>query len=500
MAYRDYVAPGVSVIVERQESQPVVNFDQFYPVFIGTGLTSNARTLTFSDITADTSEFPVVTLTINLKNLMNSQLYNLTDFSISALSVQQVSGGSTTTVTLTPTTDYTATSVAANVSEEGIATVVVNVTKSGIADTDTVYNMTLNLQNTGDDFDLRLVQSSDSFIAREIFGPFTLTENGNSIRNDVAFAAEIAFRTGVPSFYYLEVPRTYGSVATSANIISALEKVFFKTNAYRLVPLTSDPAVATAVRDLVESISNPYDKRETVAFVTYPEDEIEDLANVSELKTTVGDFSVSLNSSRVCNVFGGRSAEIVISATTYTLPPCFMAAAVASLDSSIGLASPLSLRDITVFRKLNGPKLRPKQWNELAKKKVFILFQNDVAEPITIRHQLTTSQTGAAEDEEYSLVKNVDVITRLLRDRLSPYAGRFNVSNGLIEKLNATLTTAISEAKALGLANDITIESPWAVRTIPSQAGTTEERRNLVTRLKLTPAYPANNLDVYLMI
>lgn len=500
MAYRDYVAPGVNVFVERQESQAVVNFDQFYPVFVGTGSTSSQRTLTFSDITADTSAFPVVTLNISFRNLINQQLYSETTFTISSLKVQQVSGSTVTEVTLTPVTDYTVQSVASSVSENGDTTVVVSILKDGVSDTDTVYDLTLSAQNTDEDFDLRLVESADSFDSLQIFGPLYLTENGNTIRNDIAFAAEIAFRMNVPYFYYLEVPRTYGSAATASEIVDNLEKVFFKKNAYRIVPLSSDSTVISAVKDLVEAISNPYDKRETAGFVSYDTSGISDINNVSGLLTTVGELSVTLNSARVCNVFAGKTLELVVSGTTYTLPHFYASVAVACLDSGVGLADPLSLREITIFKKLNGPKLRPRQWNELAKKRVFIMYQNDTTEPIIIRHQLTTSQSDAAEDQEYSLVKNIDVLTRLFRDRLASYAGKFNITDGLLEKLDATMITAISEAKTIGLVRDITVQSPWSVRRLPTDANNTEEKRNLVIRLKVSPAYPANNLDIYLMI
>jgi hypothetical protein len=185
---------------------------------------------------------------------------------------------------------------------------------------------------------------------------------------------------------------------------------------------------------------------------------------------------------------------------TFTLPPYFLTAAVAALDSAVGMAAPLSLREINIFSSAVTPRFRPSVWDKLAAKNVFIVYHNDPSDPLILRHQLTTSQSTLAVDQEYSLVKNVDAVTILLRERLKPYAGKYNIIDGYLEKLDGALTSAIQEAKDLGLARNITVLTPWQIRTIPNNNGTQADNRTLITRLKLDPAYPANDLDIYLLI
>lgn len=501
MGYRDYKAPGVSVIVERQPGVETAQLTQFFPVFVGTGMTSSSRILAFPGMVADTSAFPLVTFTFNVLGLLNSQLFLETSLALTSLTIdKQIGGTGPTTVSLVLTTDYTITTPISAIGSDGQVTFTVSIIKTGILDTDLAYEFTITATNTVDDFDLRLLQSSDVYYALDIVGPYSLTEGSATFTNDIAVAAEIAFRMKVPSFYYLEVPRAYGVKATSSAIIAALEKIYYKTNAYRIIPLTDDAGVTTAVQALVSSISNPLDKRETVGFVTYPTADITSMADIDELVTKVGGLSVSLNTTRINNVFGCSSVDMILNNAVVNLPACFLTAAVAALDSALGMAEPLSLREINVFSRMYGPRFRPLDWNKLADKRVFIVYQNDASAPLVIRHQLTTSQSTDAQDQEYSLVKNIDAVSILLRERLKPYSGKYNIIDGYMEKLDAALTSAIHEAKDLGLARDIVVLSPWQARKIPDPNGTQVENRNLVTRLKMTPAYPANNLDLYLLV
>lgn len=501
MSYKDYRAPGVTVIVERQAGEEAVQRQQFYPVFVGTGMTSSSRVIPFADMQADTSEFPKVTFTANFAGLISQELYDTTTFDLTTLVIQKtIPPGTDPTTPLVLTTDYTVDSMITTINSEGNASFTVTILNAGIQDTDLLYNFTLTAQNGNDDFDLRLLKTEDQFFSKDIVGPYFLTENDTQITNDIAIAAEIAFRIKAPAFYYLEVPRTYGAKATDADIIDALEKIYYKKNAYRIVVLTDGATVSTALKDFVTAIANPTDKRETVGFISYPTTGITDIKDIDELVTKVGGLSVSTNTARIANVFGGKSVDLTLDGVRHTLPWYFMNVALAAQDTVLGMALPMTSREVTVFDSMDCPRFRPAIWNKLAVKGVWIMMQNDPTEPIKIRHQLTTSQSGDAEDEEYSIVKNVDAVTALFRDRLSPYSGKYNIIPGFLDKINGTTTSTIEEAKTEGLAANLTQVSAWALRTVPDPNDATQVKTNLVSRYKMDPAYPANNLDVYIIL
>jgi hypothetical protein len=90
-------------------------------------------------------------------------------------------------------------------------------------------------------------------------------------------------------------------------------------------------------------------------------------------------------------------------------------------------------------------------------------------------------------------VKNWDVVTKFLRDGLSPYAGESNIDAGYTERLDGTTTTLIQQIIELKLAKGLSVSTPWS-------QSTTNDVRNLVTVLQLDPVYPANQLDVYIIV
>lgn len=501
MAYRDYRAPGVNVIIERQEARSNSNLTEFLPVFIGTGMTSRNRIIEKTEVKANVADYPIITLDWDIMGAFNPQIFKDTDFALTELTVIKNDEFDAPLAPLTVDVDFEVVKEASILAIGGKARTTIKILdEAKVLATDLFYSFKLSATNSDDDFDLRLVTADDRYYAREIFGPYELEENGVQFFNDVAFAAEIAFRVGVEKFFYLEVPREYGAVATNEEMIQALDKVYYKKDAYRIVPLSSHADVTHAVNTFTTSLSNPIDKREVVGFVGYNPTDISDIKDLTEVVEKVGGFSESLNNERIVNIFGGTSAELVVTSKRYVLPSYFINAAVAAYDTTIGMANPLSTREINVFSKINGPRFRPRQWDMLAKQAVFIIYQEEDGGPFVIRHQLTTKQSDEAEYQEYSIIKNFDAVTKRLRDRMKPYAGRLNITDGYMEKLDASFTSAIEEVKDLGWAREITVLSPWAVRVVGTGDEAREEKRNLVGRFKLTPVYPANNLDIYLVV
>jgi len=490
-----YTAPGVDVIIERSAVEQQSAETDFLNVYVGTGITSRNRNIEKTNIKADTTNFPRVTLTFDLVGEVNTDLFSKMNFTIGQVVVKRATTpeGEDTELTLQPTTDYTIEQQLTFSKTDSTASVTLNILNASVTANDVIYNLDIQVGVADKDFDLRVIGAEDRFFSKELFGPVVLNENDEEFYNDIAIAAEIAFRMEVPRFYYLEVPRNYGEQPTIDDYRKALDKIYFHNDAYRIVPLTSDPEVVSVVNQLVSAVSNPVDRRETVGFISYDTTKITNMDDINELVEKVGGYSQSMNNKRIVNVFGGESAEILINSQLYVVPDYYVSAAVASLDSVVGKVDPLSLRTIDVFERINGPKFRPRQWDLLAKNGVFIVMQDNDSTPAVIRHQLTTSKSTAAEDQEYSIVKNFDVVVKKIRDRFAVYAGQFNVESGYTERLEGTMATVRQEIIEEKLAKDLTVITPWSQRE-------NSDGRNLVTRLKMSPVYPANDLDVYLII
>lgn len=498
MAYKDYTPPGTNVIIERQAQTQSNSMTEFHPVYIGTGMTSLKRDIKVENVKANHKEFPHTKFSVSVQNAINLQVFKDTEFKLHTLAIVKDSGE----VILEEGKDYNITKIHKVTSNSVVLEVDVEFIGDTVKNSDLMFNITLDSEVSDSAFDLRIIGMEDRFYAREIFGPFLLEENGKTVVNDIAIAAEIAFRLGCPYFYYLEVPRNFGEAATSKEIIKIMEKAYYKNNAYRMCPLSQDQDVTNALTEFVSAISNPNDRRETVGFTGFDMRKITNINDMDELIDKVGGLSESLNNTRIVNIFGAKSVDILHGGVVYSdLPSYFVNAAVVALDSVVGPVEPLSLREIVgVFYRVNTPKFRPRKWDELAKRGVFIVYQEETDGPLVIRHQLTTAQSERAEEQEYSMIKNFDVVVKRIRDRLKPYSGKNNITDGFMERLDGTLTSSIEECKELGLARDIKVITGWQMRQ--SGTSTTERRneRNLVTRLRMTPAYPANNLDVYIQI
>lgn len=492
MAYTNYPGPPDVKVSFQQTKSPTASPDtQYYPVFVGTGITSRNKPINKAGLHADVSAFPDVTLSFDLINDINTDLFDQTTFTFGQLIVTPNSGGAD--ITLSPTTDYTITKDISFSSVDNLAYVTIHIINSSITSADIMYELNMTIANTDDDFDVRTVSGTDKFFSDGIFGPVVLEEDGNQFFNDIAIAADICFRLDVPTFYYLEVPRNYGSGATSADFETAIQKIYFNPNLYRIVPLTSDADVLTQLDQFISGIANPYDKRETVGFVSYDSTQIIDVTDINELVTKVGGLSSSLNNKRICNVFAGKSVSYTMNSQRYVLPQYFAAAAVAALDTNVGLVDPLSRRTIDIFDSIDGPRFRPTVWNQLARYGVLIIQKDNPDSAAFIRHQLTTAQSDTASEQEYSVVKNWDVVTKKIRDGLAGYSGESNIDTGYTERLNGTTATLIQTLIELGLAKNITTVTPWSLAT-------NGDVTNLVTVLQLDPVYPANQLDVYIVV
>lgn len=500
MAYKEaYRNPGVDLTYERSD-QPVSSTEtNFYPIFIGNGQTCRARTESLSRVKANYTEYPNVILDYPV--IGNSQMFEDTDFKVKDFRLyKEVVVGQPVTELVVGTDIEVVTSVQYRESSNTYRTVVKILDEEKITKTDLYFDFKVEMENDDYDFVPRLLSSDDQYRIDSFLGPKMLDENGVVIRNDLAFAAELAFKIGVKRFYYLEVPRDFGQTGTKIDYERVLEEIFFIRDAYRIIPLTYDLEIIKLVSDFTTSVSNPNDKRQLITFFATDPARVTDTRDIASWIDTVGTVSESLNSNRAYHVAGITDIALSVSGIRYDLPLYFLAVAIASYDTANGMSKPISTAVLDVFDFVKGPRFRPKAWNKLARYGVFICYKDDApnSKGIVIHHQLSTSQSDDANDQELSVIKNLDGTVVHLRDVFKPYAGKTNITPELVTILDGEMAQAIDTIinKKFYMTR-ISVDAAWSVRSIPtSNGGVTKNKRALVTKLSGDPAYPANNLDI----
>lgn len=502
MAYSEYRVPGVDVLIEQLARPVAAARTAFLPVFVGMGATSRNRVEQLTRLKANFANYP--TVVFEYPAIGNTQLFDDTDFSLSEFKLHKEIVVGTPLTNLVVGTDIEILSpVEFRESSLTYRTTIKVLNQTKITRSDLYFNFKVTLENTDEDFVPRLLTTDERFEVEQILGPKILKESGLELRNDLAFAAEIAFRLGTEQFYYIEVPRDFGEAPTKADFQGIIEEIFFVRDIYRIVPLTYDIDVIKLVSSFTTSVSNPNDKRQLVTFFSTDPALVTDTKDIGSWIDSVGTFSESINNRRAYNVAGITEIELAVDGLRFDLPLYFLAAAVAAFDSSFGMSKPISTEVIDLFSRVKGPRFRPKIWGNLARYGVFVCYKTDIptSEGVAIHHQLSTAQSEAAEDQELSVVKNVDGATVRLRDWFAPYAGRENIDEDLLVKLEATTTQAIEDiTKNEKFMSFLEVTSPWSLRQVPTTNGIVENRRNLVTRFSGLPMYPANNLDIILSI
>lgn len=168
---------------------------------------------------------------------------------------------------------------------------------------------------------------------------------------------------------------------------------------------------------------------------------VEDLANYS-----VGDAFG--DTSRV--IYMGPD-QIVrnIAGTNTVLDGFYAAAAMAGfLSSKSNTAEPATNKSLVGFTIPRSRSYRPTVVNRLLDAGVCLM--EPVATGGRIIHGITTSQSGAPEEEEISIVEIRDVVVEVLRNSLRPFIGRINAPT-MIQEVSAAVDKILRSLVTQGL-------------------------------------------------
>lgn len=136
------------------------------------------------------------------------------------------------------------------------------------------------------------------------------------------------------------------------------------------------------------------------------------------------------------------------------------------------------------------------QLNTMANSGVWVVTENDDGNIIT-RHSLTSDSTDLNSREEM-VVRNVDSMSYLFLNRLSPFIGRTNVTPSALDIMNVEVTATIDFLKANGYTDTLGSQLIDGTITQLRQHALLKDRVVIVLNLEIP--YPMNNIEVHLVV
>lgn len=284
-----------------------------------------------------------------------------------------------------------------------------------------------------------------------------------------------------------------------------------------VVPLPTQAIsnIFQAVRTHVETMSNIENRRERVAIVgaingLTPDNlvgrTLAAVENIGILEGIQGDDAEEvlagniedLANYSVTDAFGTSFRMVYmapdqivrnVNGSNTVLSGYFMAPALAGyLSGQANVAIPPTFKILTGFSILRDRVYRQFTLDELADAGVCVV--QPVAGGGRVLHGLTTSQSGAPEDEEISIVAIADQTSRALRNAMRPFVGTVQ-SGTLIPAMTDTVSRTLDALIAQGL-----LASKGAL----SVARDASEPRQINVRVQVAPVAPVNWIFVDLVV
>jgi len=170
------------------------------------------------------------------------------------------------------------------------------------------------------------------------------------------------------------------------------------------------------------------------------------------------------------------------------VPGYIGAAAIGGMISGYPPETPFTNLAVTGISRLkySMDKFTESDLNTMAEGGNYLLIQTSSTAPIYCRHQLTTDMTSV-ERRELSILKTLDFVAKFLRNGLSGYIGRYNISPQFLKLLNMTLQAQILYLIKNGHVNDIKILN---IQVAEEAADTIEVSLNVLVK------YPVNYIKI----
>jgi hypothetical protein len=129
------------------------------------------------------------------------------------------------------------------------------------------------------------------------------------------------------------------------------------------------------------------------------------------------------------------------------------------------------------------------QLNRMASGGTYIMTQTSEQAPLVSRHHVSTNVTSVAK-RELSITTALDYVAKFLRNGLSPYIGRFNITPSFLKLVNSILVSSSLFLSRAGAVEDIRNISVVQDETNPD---------TLLIELEVKVKYPVNYIKITLV-
>jgi hypothetical protein len=208
----------------------------------------------------------------------------------------------------------------------------------------------------------------------------------------------------------------------------------------------------------------------------------------------ISTYSSAFGNRRMVNVWPD-TVKSLVGSVVESLPGFYACSAVAAattgLPSHQGFTG-LELSGFLGFEHSTG-YFKSDFLNTIADGGTFILEQAGEETPLFVRHQLTTDRS-AIKYQEYSVTKNVDFISKTIRNQFKPFLDGYNIYEGLFEQLKTTAKSVIVFLKESTIAPKI----GGAIRSgeLTKIAEHETQIDTVVMRFKFAIPIPLNYLEI----
>lgn len=171
----------------------------------------------------------------------------------------------------------------------------------------------------------------------------------------------------------------------------------------------------------------------------------------------------------------------------------FSTAVKAGLVAGLKAGTPMSKYGMPVFLNATGTKgvYRKDQLNKIASGGVDIVWRPEVGASVQSRHQLTTD-TSTIEKQEQSITVAIDFVERFYRQNLSPYSGRYNITENML----ASISSIIAGLSELLTDTYKVVDKVSASTLTQSESNPTK----MALTVQVTPFYPGNTIEITIVV